>query len=203
MGEAINQLLRRLPVWPVYLLALALVGWHLQQALAGAYRPDPVRALEHAYGMLALQFLIALLAITPLKRLVGLDLTKLRKALGLSAFLLALAHVVVWAALDMQFLFGQMFSDILRRPYIMLGMAAFLLMLPLAVTTNTWAMRRLGEARWRRLHRLVYPLALLAALHFVWVRKGFQLEPLIYLGIIVVLLALRLPFRRRREGRVA
>ncbi len=198
MIRNINQRLRRLPSWPIYLVTLALIGWHFHLALSGAYRPDPVRMLELEYGLLSLQLLIATLAITPLKRFAGLNLVKFRRALGLSAFLFALAHLLVWVALDMQFLFGQMLSDILKRPYITFGMAAFVLMLPLAITSNDRLIRRLGGVRWRRLHRLAYPLALLAGLHFVWVRKGVQVEPLVYLGLIALLLALRLPLSRWR-----
>jgi sulfoxide reductase heme-binding subunit YedZ len=194
--KTLNQLIRRLPAWPVYLVVAALIGWHFYQALTGAYRPDPVRALEWEYGRLALQFLIATLALTPLKRFTGLNLLKFRRALGLASFFFALAHLAVWVVLDMQFLFAQMLSDIVKRPYITLGMAALLLMLPLALTSHDRLIRRLGGARWRRLHRLIYPLAPLAALHFVLVRKGFQIEPLVYAGIILLLLALRLRLPR-------
>ncbi len=203
MIKAINHFIRRMPTWPIYLVVLAAIGWHFFLALRGAYRPDPVRMLELEYGGLSLQFLIASLIVTPLKRFTGLNLMKFRRALGLSAFLFALAHLGVWVALDMQFLFGQMLSDILKRPYITFGMAAFALMLPLAITSNDRLLRRLGGARWRRLHRLAYPLALLAVLHFVWVRKGVQIEPLVYLGLIALLLALRLPLSRRRVAQRA
>ncbi len=189
----LNRLVRRLPAWAVYAVTLALVGWHFQQALGGHYRPDPVRRLEWEYGLLALQLLLLGLAVTPLRSFAGLNLMKFRRALGLSAFMLVSAHLAVWVALDMQWLFGQMLSDIVKRPYITFGMASFALMVPLAVTSNNALMRRLGAARWRRLHRLVYPLTLLAAVHFVWVRKGVQVEPLVYLGLTIALLAMRLP----------
>ena len=196
MIKRINQIVRRLPAWPIYIVVAALIAWHFQRALSGAYRPDPVRMLEWKYGLLALQFLIATLALSPLKRFIGLNLLKFRRALGLSSFFFALAHLAVWVTLDMQFLFGQMLTDIAKRPYITVGMAALLMMLPLAVTSHDRFIRALGGARWRRLHRLVYPVALLAALHFVWVRKGFQVEPLVYMGVIILLLALRIRMPR-------
>ena len=201
MIQRINQFVRRLPAWPIYLLAAALIAWHFRQALSGAYRPDPVRALEWEYGRLALQFLIASLALTPLKRFTGLNLMKFRRALGLSAFFMALAHLSVWLALDMQGYVAQMFSDIVKRPFITVGMAALLMMLPLAATSHDRMIRRLGGARWRRLHRLVYALAPLVALHFIWVRKGWQIEPLVYAAIILLLLALRLPAQNRPAPR--
>ena len=196
MIKRINQFVRRLPAWPIYIAVAALIGWHFHLALSGAYRPDPVRMLEWEYGRLALQFLIATLALSPLKRFTGLNLMKFRRALGLASFFFALAHLAVWVVLDMQFLFGQMLADIAKRPYITVGMAALVMMLPLALTSHDRLVRRLGGARWRRLHRLVYPLALLAALHFIWVRKGFQIEPLIYMGVILLLLALRIRMPR-------
>ncbi len=201
MIQRINQFVRRLPAWPIYLLAAALIAWHFRQALSGAYRPDPVRALEWEYGRLALQFLIASLALTPLKRFTGLNLMKFRRALGLSAFFMALAHLSVWLALDMQGYVAQMLSDIVKRPFITVGMAALLMMLPLAATSHDAMIRRLGGARWRRLHRLVYALAPLVALHFIWVRKGWQIEPLVYAAIILLLLALRLPAQNRPAPR--
>ena len=201
MIKRINQVVRRLPAWPIYLLTAALIAWHFRQALAGVYRPDPVRVLEWEYGRLALQFLIASLALTPLRRFTGLNLMKFRRALGLSAFFFALAHLAVWLTLDMQGYVAQMLSDIVKRPYITVGMAALLMMLPLAFTSNDRMIRRLGGARWRRLHRLVYVLAPLVALHFIWVRKGWQIEPLVYAAVILLLLALRLPAPNRPAPR--
>ena len=201
MIKRFNQFVRRLPAWPIYLLAVAFIAWHFRQALAGAYRPDPVRMLEWKYGLLALQFLIATLALTPLRRFTGLNLMKFRRALGLSAFFLAAAHLAVWLTLDMQGYVAQMLSDIVRRPYITVGMVALLMMLPLAATSHDAMIRRLGGARWRRLHRLVYALAPLVALHFVWVRKGWQIEPLVYAAVILLLLALRLPAPNRPAPR--
>ena len=195
MTRSINQFIRRVPTWPIYLVTAALIAVHFWLAVSGHYRPDPVRRLEWEYGLLALQLLILTLAITPLKRFTGVNLMKFRRSLGLSAFFLALAHLLVWVVLDMQFLFAQMLTDIAKRPYITVGMAAFAMMLPLAITSSNALIRRLGALRWRRLHMLVYPLALLGALHFIWVRKGFQVEPLIYMGVILLLLALRLPRR--------
>ncbi len=189
--KRIDAVLRRLPVWPVYALGPLPAAWLFWQALQGQLGPDPVRMLELAYGQYALKFLAASLAVTPLRRLVGLNLVRFRRALGLLAFCYALAHLAVWLFIDLRdlTLIGQ---DILRRPYITIGMGAFLLMLPLALTSSRAAIRHLGATRWQRLHRLVYPLALLAAMHFVMVRKGWQPEPLLWLFGIVLLLLLRL-----------
>ena len=200
MGDPVsrlNGLLRRVPVWPVYAITFGVIGWYFLRALNGHYLPDPVRVLEHEYGRLSLQLLIATLSVTPLQRFVRLNLVRFRRALGLASFFFALAHLLVWVVLDMQ-MWHLIVEEIIKRPYITLGMAAFVMMAPLALTSNNASIRRL-KARWRALHRLVYPLALLAAVHFVLIRKGFQIEPLIYLGIIggLLLMRIRLPIGRR------
>jgi sulfoxide reductase heme-binding subunit YedZ len=160
---------------------------------------DPVKALEHRYGELALQLLIAGLVITPLRRFAGINLIKFRRALGLVAFFFLLAHLLVWAILDVQTL-GRVWADIVKRPYITIGMVGFALLVPLAVTSNDWSIRKL-RAGWRRLHRLVYPAVILGGVHYVMVVKGWQIEPMIYLAVILALLAVRI--RRIRARMVA
>ncbi|MEW2911801.1 protein-methionine-sulfoxide reductase heme-binding subunit MsrQ [Leisingera sp. JC11] len=188
--EFANQLLRRLPVWAVYLLGALPAPWLFCLGLTGGLGVEPIKALEHEYGELALQLLILTLAISPLRRLLGLNLMKFRRAVGLLCFFYVLCHLLVWLVLDVQIL-GQILTDIAKRPYITIGMGAFVLMLPLAMTSNNLSVRRLGRA-WSRLHRLTYAAAVLGAVHFVMVSKGFQIEPLIYLGLVLFLLALRL-----------
>ncbi|MHA7875005.1 protein-methionine-sulfoxide reductase heme-binding subunit MsrQ [Roseivivax sp.] len=193
-------LLRRLPVWVVYLLGALPAPYLFYLGLTGGLGVEPIEALEHEYGLMALQFLIAGLAITPLRRHLGVNLLKFRRALGLLAFLYLMLHLAVWAVLDVQML-SAVWADILKRPYITVGMAGFLLLLPLALTSNNLSVRRLGP-RWRRLHRLVYPAVLLGALHFVMLRKGLQIEPLLYFAAVAALLALRIPVRAgAREAR--
>ncbi|TNJ41076.1 protein-methionine-sulfoxide reductase heme-binding subunit MsrQ [Phaeobacter sp. B1627] len=197
-ASRLNGLLRRVPSWAVYMCGLAPAVWWFALALNGALGPDPVKALEHRYGEFALQFLVASLAVTPLRRYLGLNLMKHRRALGLLCFAYAGLHLLVWLFLDVQSP-AQILADIAKRPYVTVGMAAFVVLLPLAVTSNQASLRALGPL-WRRLHRLSYPAALLAGLHYVLLAKGFQLEPLVYLaGIILLLLTrLRLPQFGRR-----
>ena len=104
----------------------------------------------------------------------------------------AMAHLLVWLVIDVQVL-ALIWADIVKRPYITVGMAAFVLMLPLAASSNNWALRKMGAPRWRWLHRATYGVAILGALHFVMLRKGLQLEPLLYMAAILGLLGLRLP----------
>ncbi|WP_405109014.1 protein-methionine-sulfoxide reductase heme-binding subunit MsrQ [Phaeobacter sp. BS52] len=189
--QRINILLRAVPVWLVYVAGVLPAAVLFYQGLSGALGAEPIKALEHEYGELALQLLVATLAITPLRRLLGVNLMRFRRAIGLLCFFYVSCHLLVWLLLDVQLL-GQILADILKRPYITIGMAGFVLMLPLALTSNGISVRRLGP-RWRLLHRLTYPAAVLGALHYVMLAKGFQLEPLIYMGVILLLLALRLP----------
>ncbi len=189
--QRLNDLLRRIPIWAVYLLGALPAPWLFYQGMTGGLGVEPIEALEHEFGELALQLLILGLAISPLRRFVGLNLMKFRRAIGVLTFSYVALHLLIWLVLDVQ-IPSQIWADIIKRPYITVGMAAFVLLLPLAITSNNWSVRRLGP-RWRKLHRLVYPAAILGALHYVMLAKGFQIEPLIYLATILVLLALRLP----------
>lgn len=196
--ERINQGARRVPTWAVYLLYLMPAPWFFYQALTGDLGPDPVKPLEHEYGQIALQLLIIGLCITPLRRYLGLNLIKFRRTFGVLAFTYATLHLAVWAFLDVQTL-DRVIADIIKRPYITIGMAAFLLLLPLALTSNNWSVRKLGP-RWRRLHLLTYPAVVLGGLHFIWLVKGLQFEPLIYMAVILGLLALRLRWARQTRA---
>lgn len=187
----VNQILRKIPVWAVYLIGALPAPWLLYLGMTGGLGVEPIEALEHRLGELALQLLILGLAVTPMRQYLGLNLMKFRRAIGVLAFTYVSLHLLVWLVLDVQ-LPGQIWADIIKRPYITVGMAAFLLLLPLAVTSNTWSVRRLGP-KWRILHKLVYPAVFLGGLHYVMLAKGFQIEPLIYLALITILLVLRLP----------
>ena len=156
--------------------------------------PEPIAKLEHLLGEFALQMLILGLAITPLRRVLRINLFKFRRAIGLIAFGYVLLHVLTWALLDIGDL-NRIWADIMKRPYITIGMLALLGLIPLALTSNNFAQRRLG-ARWRQLHRLTYGICILGGLHFVMLRKGFQIEPLLYLGSILFLLSARIDIRK-------
>jgi methionine sulfoxide reductase heme-binding subunit len=193
-AQAVNTAVRRVPPWLLYVVGTVYMAWLFWQALNGV-SVEPIDWLERAYGETALQLLVATLAVTPLRRFLGVSLLKFRRALGLLVFFFVLAHFLVWAVLDVQTL-GAVWADIVKRPYVTIGMAAFLMLIPLAVTSNNASLRRLGGAGWRRVHWLTYPIAVLGAIHYVWLARGFALEPLLYLCVIVLLLATRLPFRR-------
>jgi sulfoxide reductase heme-binding subunit YedZ len=191
LADRVNGALRRVPVGPLYVLAFAPAAAYFSLALQNRLGADPVKALEHESGLLALQFLIAALAVTPLRELARINLLRFRRFLGLMAFWYALMHLTVWAVLDRQLDWPRIGEDLVKRPYVILGMAAFLMLLPLAVTSTNRAIRRLGPAAWRRLHRLAYPATALAAIHFVWLVKAWPPEPLVYAAIVAALLAYR------------
>lgn len=195
--ERINSTARKLPAWAVYALLALPAPWFFYLAATGQMGAEPIKALEHRYGEIALQLLIAGLAVTPLRKKLGVNLLKFRRAIGVMAFFYVAAHLLVWLVLDVQIL-SQIWADILKRPYITVGMLGFVLMIPLAVTSNTWSVRKLGP-RWRQLHKLTYVAVLLGGLHFVLLAKGFQIEPLLYLTATLALLALRWSPPRRRQ----
>lgn len=202
MVDTLNRLARRIPAWALYIVYLLPVPVLLYMAQTGGLGRDPVKALEHELGEIALQLLIIGLCITPLRRFAGLNLIKFRRAFGLLAFVYVVLHLLVWAVLDVQTL-DRVWADIVKRPYITIGMGAMVLMVPLALTSNGRAVRAMGAA-WRKLHLLVYPVVLLGGVHFVMVRKGLQIEPLLYLAVIVLLLGLRLvPTSRQRAAKSA
>ncbi len=198
--HALNGGMRRVPPWTLYIAGTGWAAWLFWLGLTGGLGPEPITELEHRYGEVAINLLVAGLAVTPLRRHVGLNLMPFRRAIGVTAFFFLLAHVLVWAVLDIQAL-DRAWEDIVERPYVTIGMAGFLLLLPLALSSNDWSVRRMGGAAWRRLHRLVYPAAILGALHYVWLAKGFQIEPLVYMGVILGLIALRFrPASRQYRG---
>ena len=197
MIRSINDALRRLPVplvWLAGAIPFALLVW---DTLTGGLGVEPIREIEHRLGRTALYFLVASIAVTPFLRLTGISLMRFRRALGVLCFAYVIPHVTAWVVMDMGFLWAQMAQDIVKRPYLLFGMLSFLLLLPLAVTSNNLSIRRLGGVWWRNLHKAVYVAAPLAAVHWLWAVKVNEPAPLFWLVAIVALLALRLIVRRR------
>jgi methionine sulfoxide reductase heme-binding subunit len=196
----INGLLRHVPPWVVYLslaLPLAVLVW---RAMSGGLGPDPVRTLERSLGETGLQLIVAGLVVTPLRRLSGINLIRYRRAIGVMAFAYIALHLTVWISLDLAFRWAEIGADLLKRPYIIVGMIGFLALLPLAVTSNNLSVRKLGPVGWKRLHRLTYVAAVAGAVHYLMLVKAWPLEPILYAVAVAVLLALRLWWTR---GRVA
>ena len=197
IADRINGLARWLPTWPLYGVAALLPAWLLYAALTGGLGVEPIEVMEHRLGEWGLQVLIASLCVTPLRRFAGVNLLRFRRALGQVGFAYILLHLLVWLFLDVQ-IWSQIWADILKRPYITIGMVGFALLVPLAATSTDGAIRRMGAASWRRLHRLAYGAVTLGAVHWVMLVKGWQVEPLLYLSAVLTLLALRVRPARLR-----
>lgn len=177
----------------VLVLGLAPLVVLIWNALSDGLGANPIEAVERDTGWWALTLLLAGLAVTPIRRLTGWSgIGRLRRTLGLLAFFWACLHVAAYAGLDQFFSFADMVADVAKRPYITVGFATFLLLVPLAVTSTDAMIRRLGGQRWRRLHRLVYLAALGGVLHFLWLVKADLSRPLVYLALLVLLLTARL-----------
>ncbi len=185
----------------IYVVGMVPAGWYFYLGLTDQLGADPQNTLERTLGLWALRFLIAALAITPLRRLGGPNLVRYRRAIGLLAFYYAALHLTVYTVLDKGLDFAAIWGDIVKRPYITVGMLAFLILVPLAVTSNAAMIRRLGSSAWQRLHRLVYVAAMAGAIHFVMLVKAWPPEPLVYAGIVAVLLLLRVAFYGRKQWR--
>ncbi len=185
------------------LTPLAILGsqvWEVWQTGNDALGADPVAEIEHRLGLWALRLLMATLAITPLRQLTGQAvLVRFRRMLGLYAFFYACLHFSAYLVLDLRGYWTLIFEEIAKRPYITVGFSAWLLLLPLALTSTRGWIRRLGR-RWGQLHRLVYAAGVLAVLHHLWLVKSDLREPLIYAGILAALLGLRLWWRLRRPA---
>ena len=164
---------------------------------------DPVAALLHGCGRWGLNFLMFTLCVTPLKDLSGsLWPLRFRRMLGLFAFFYLVLHLAVYILLDQSGRLGAVWQDIVKRPYITIGMLALLLMVPLAATSTGRAMRRMGR-RWTALHRLIYVIAILGVWHFWWQVKRDIREPVLYAAGLAVLLGYRMLKRRRQTARVS
>lgn len=191
---AIKALLFLLCLVPALQLALGL-----RMDTLGA---NPIEAITHATGEWTLRFLLITLAVTPLRRLTGLHwLLRLRRMLGLFAFAYGVAHLFTYLWLDQFFDWAAIARDILKRPFITVGFAALVLMTPLALTSNAFAIRRLGGRKWQALHRSVYAIAILGVLHYWWLVKADVLEPAIYALLLAALLGVRAWWREQERRR--
>jgi sulfoxide reductase heme-binding subunit YedZ len=178
----------------LFTLCVVPLAWLIWDALHAGLGANPIEALEHRTGDWALRFLLVTLAVTPLRRLTQwTSVVRYRRMFGLFAFFYVCLHFLTYFVLDLFFAFENLAEDVAKRPYITVGFLAFLLMVPLAVTSTKKMMRRLGR-RWKQLHRLVYGVAALGVLHYIWLVKADVREPMIYAAILALLLGSRVWF---------
>ncbi len=172
------------------LVPLALIGWDWWRGQLGA---NPLDFVTRATGMLTLVFLLVSLAVTPARKLTGVQwLVRFRRALGLYAFFYGVLHLLTYVWFDKSFAAGDITRDVARRPFIAVGMLAFSLMIPLAVTSTDRMIKRLGGKRWQKLHRLTYASALAGVLHYYLLVKSDTTKPLVFASLLALLLGYRL-----------
>jgi sulfoxide reductase heme-binding subunit YedZ len=185
----------------ICLVPFASLVWRALHANLGA---NPVEFVQHATGDWTLRFLVFTLSITPLRKLLNLpDLIRFRRMLGLFAFFYVCLHFLTYIGADQSFDLGSMWKDVQKRRYITMGFIAFVLMIPLALTSTAGWIRRLGGRRWQLLHRAIYVSAVCGVIHYYWLVKSDVRKPLFYAALVAILLSWRLGdrfMRRRRQA---
>jgi methionine sulfoxide reductase heme-binding subunit len=190
MHPLLNSKWSKPVVFLLCLVPLATLGW---RALHGGLTANPIEFITHATGDWTLRFLIITLCVTPFRKILHLpELIRFRRMLGLFAFFYACLHFTTYIWLDKFFDLSEMWKDIAKRKYITVGFTAFLLLIPLAITSTAGWIRRLGGKRWQLLHRLIYFSAALGVIHYYWLVKSAVIRPLTYGAIVAVLLLWRL-----------
>jgi len=196
--------IRRIVKPAVHAACLGPLAWLVWTVATTGFGPtgglgaNPIEYLNRFLGDWAIRFLLTALAVTPVRLLTGQAVVvRFRRMLGLYAFFYAVLHLSSYVGLDQFFAWGAIWKDIVKRNYITVGMATFLMLLPLAATSTKGMVKRLGAKRWTKLHRVVYVAGAAACLHFYMMRKGIQLEPIIYAGILALLLGVRVVHRLR------
>lgn len=189
MHALLNSKWSKPVVFLLCLLPLAALGW---RALHGELTANPIEFITHATGDWTLRFLVITLCVTPFRKILHLpELIRFRRMLGLFVFFYACLHFTTYIWLDKFFDLSDMWKDIAKRKFITVGFAAFLLLIPLAVTSTAGWIRRLGGKRWQLLHRLIYFSAVLGVIHYYWLVKSAVIKPLSYGAIVAVLLLWR------------
>jgi sulfoxide reductase heme-binding subunit YedZ len=185
---------RRIKPW-VFAACLIPLGLLVGAAFTGGLTANPIEDITHRTGDWTLRFLLAALAVTPLRKLLGWSsLASYRRMVGLFAFFYAVLHLSTYLVLDFFFAFDLIFDDIVERRYVTAGFTGFVLLVPLALTSTKGMIRRLGGQRWRRLHRLVYLAAVAGVVHYLWLVKLDIGPPLVYAAVLAVLFGVRLWF---------
>src|ERR1700686_2047116 len=197
MGKLLSSRWTKVLIFALCLVPLALLLWHLvllwKNGYDSALTANPIEYVTHKTGDWIIRFVLITLGVTPLRKLLNQPkLTRYRRMLGLFAFFYGFLHLMTWMWLDKFFDLAEMLKDVLKRPFITVGMTGFALMIPLAITSTAGWVRRLGFARWQLLHRLVYFSALAGVIHYYWLVKSDIRVPLLYAAILALLLGYRL-----------
>jgi sulfoxide reductase heme-binding subunit YedZ len=184
--------------WALYVTALGPLAWIGFCFATGRVTGDEVKFLQHVTGDTVLTTLLITLAVTPIRRLTGWhEIVRLRRQIGLTAFWYAILHLLTYLVFDQALSVADIAEDVAKHPWVLVGFTAFLLLVPLAITSTKGWIRRLGGKRWQRLHRLIYPAAVAGVLHYLWLVKKDVQAPLYYAAALAVLFGLRFATRKR------
>ena len=194
------ELITRVVKPGLFVTALLPLAYLMLRLANGSVEGDQVKFLQHVTGDTVLACLLLTLSVTPLRRLTGWnELIRVRRLIGLTAFWYALIHFLSYVVFDQSLSISEIGADILEHPWVLLGFAAFLMLLPLAVTSTKGWVRRLGGKRWQRLHRLIYPATAAGVVHYFWLVKKDVTDPVYWAAALLVVLALRLVKRPARR----
>ena len=187
----INYRVRSIRISYVYLLLTLPLIILISELFLGKLGVDPMRRIEETLGITALNLLIVTLVLAPLSKLTAINFIRLRRSIGLMSFFYICLHLLTWLMLDMQLRWSEILISIAKKPFILLGMISFILLLPLAITSNNYLTKKLGSL-WSKIHRIIYPAIILAGIHYLMMAKTIELDAVIYLIIILLLISLRL-----------
>ena len=188
--DLVRASVRRLRSWHIYVSLLVPLLFLTYDLLSGRLGVDPMRAIEKSLGVTAIYILILTLCITPFSVLTGINFIRFRRAFGLMSFFYILLHFSTWLLLDMQLRWVEIAESLTRKPFIVFGMMGFLLLIPLAATSNNYSMKRLGKY-WQKLHKLIYVAIILGGIHYLMMEKTLQNDAIITFIIIIALISLR------------
>ena len=188
--DLVRASVRRLRSWHIYLSLLVPLLFLAYDLLSGQLGVDPMRAIEKSLGVTAIYILILTLCITPFSLLTGINFIRFRRAFGLMSFFYIILHFSTWLLLDMQLRWVEIAESLTRKPFIVFGMMGFLLLIPLAATSNNYSMKRLGKY-WQKLHKLIYVAIILVGIHYLMMEKTLQNDAIITFIIIIALISLR------------
>jgi sulfoxide reductase heme-binding subunit YedZ len=189
-------------IWALYAVGLLPAVWTFYLGATGQLIGNPVKIFEHLLGEWALRFMILTLLISPIRDVLGINWVRYRRALGLLAFWYVAMHFLAYMVLDKRLAFDVIVEDVFKRWFITIGMSAFILLIPLALTSNRWSIRRLGSG-WNKLHRLIYPIAAAGVLHYCLSVKVIGPEQLVYAVLVTLLVGWRLVRPRYMEWKRA
>ena len=188
--DLVRASVRRLRSWHIYVSLLVPLLFLAYDLLSGRLGVDPMRAIEKSLGVTAIYILILTLCITPFSVLTGINFIRFRRAFGLMSFFYIILHFSTWLLLDMQLRWVEIADSLTRKPFIVFGMMGFLLLIPLAATSNNYSMKRLGKY-WQKLHKLIYVAIILGGIHYLMMEKTLQNDAIITFIIIIALILLR------------